>query len=204
MIRSAEETIPEQYKGEQTDIINAMEFPDVEEANRRFLLAKTKLKDISNWHLISGPASSKFSLADTNGHELYRMALTGDYFYIDLPAPGSIAGKGLDWVRIETIVEFDDPGGDSEFISMTVRPVANPGNADKTIAHFFDHDTTNTLIVQRLNKTVTAEVHGRNETPNNNDAGIYDNVRNTLVALSARNGFAGPQWKALTEGLLKD
>jgi hypothetical protein len=57
--------------------------------------------------------------------------------------------------------------------------------------------------VKRTGKTVSAAVHGRNETPNNADVGLHDKIRNTIVALSARIGLAGPQWKKLVNGFLE-
>ena len=44
----------------------------------------------------------------------------------------------------------------------------------------------------------------RNETPNNKDTNIYDTIRNTIIALTARAGLSGPQWKLLVKGLLND
>jgi hypothetical protein len=57
---------------------------------------------------VSGPASSRFSLTDAQGNELYRRVEKGHHFYVDLPAPGSIAGSGLDWVMIEAIQDVED------------------------------------------------------------------------------------------------
>ncbi|MDB5141685.1 MAG: hypothetical protein JWQ66_398 [Mucilaginibacter sp.] len=200
---NAYENIPGQHQGEQTDFIHFADTETRQQAHELFLLAKSRLKDVSNWHQFSGPGSSRFSLTDAQGNELYRMAEKDDHFYIDLPAPGSIAGGGLDWVIIESIEEHKDATGESEFITMTVRPVVNPKKPDTAIANFYDHNATNTFIVERYLNHVSAAVHGRNEVPNNKDTNIYDTVRNTIIALTARVGLSGPQWKALVEGLLK-
>lgn len=200
---NAYENIPEQYEGEVSDVIHFADAGTQQKAHQLFLLVKERLKDISNWHQLSGPGSSKFSLTDAQGNELYRMAEKGDHFYIDLPAPGTIAGRGLDWVIIEDIDELDDANAESEYIAMRVRPVVNPKNPDAPIAHFFTHNSTNTFIVERYLNHVSAAVHGRNEVPNNKDTGLYDSVRNTIIALGARKGLSGPQWKALVVGLLK-
>ncbi|SDE11577.1 hypothetical protein SAMN05216464_10414 [Mucilaginibacter pineti] len=201
---NAFENIPEQQKGEQTDFIHFADAETRQKAHNLFLLAKERLKDISNWHQISGPGSSKFSLTDAQGNELYRMAQKDDYFYIDLPAPGSIAGSGLDWVMIESIEEHEDANAESEFITITVRPVVNPRKPDTAIANFYDHSATNTFIVERYLNHVSAAVHGRNEVPNTKDTNIFDTIRNTIIALTASVGLSGPQWKALVEGLLKE
>jgi len=195
--------IPEQREGEQTDVIHFVDCESREQAHKLFQLAKSRLKDVSNWHKFSGPGSSKFSITDTQGKEDYKIAEKGDHIYINLPAPGSIAGDGLEWVRIEAVDEVENAGAENEFIVITVRPVGNPRHPENgTTAHFFSHNSTSTFIVERYLNHVSAAVHGRNETPNNKDAGLYDDVRNTIIALTARKGLSGPQWKKLVTGLL--
>ena len=202
-MNNASENIPVQHDGKQTNVIHFVDCDSREKAHELFQLAKSKLKDISNWHTFAEPGSSKFSVTDTKGNEDYKLAEKGDLFYINLPAPGSIAGGGLEWVRIEEIVDIEDAKAESEYITMTVRPVANPRSNEGSIAHFFDHGSTSTFIIERYLNHVSAAVHGRNEVPNNTDVNIYDTVRNTVVALSARVGLSGPQWKKLVVGLLE-
>jgi len=201
-MNNASDNIPQQYEGEHTDVIHFVDCESKEKAHELFQLAKSRLKDISNWHTFSGPGSSKFSITDARGNEDYKLAEKGDYFYINLPAPGSIAGDGLEWVRIEEIIDVEDAKAESEYITITVRPVANPRTNEGSIAHFFSHDSTSTFIIERYLNHVSAAVHGRNEVANNTDVNIYDYVRNTVVALSARAGLSGPQWKKLVVGLL--
>ena len=201
-MENASAAIPEQHEGNQTDVIEFADLDNREQAHNLFLLAKDRLKDVSNWHNVCGHGSTKFSLTDTAGNEIYRMAEKGDHFYIDLPAPGTIAGDGLDWVRIESIEVLEDAISENEYIAMTVRPVANPRHPNDETAHFYGHDSTSTFIVERYLNHVSAAVHGRNETINTKDTGIYDTVRNTIIALTARNGLSGPQWKTLVKGLL--
>jgi len=204
MINDPSADIPEQYEGEQTDVIHFVDCESQTQAHQLFVLAKSRLKDVANWQRFSGPGSSKFSITDTQGTEAYKIAEKGDHIYINLPAPGSIAGDGLEWVRIESIDDVEDADAESEFITMTVRPVANPRHPEKATAHFFSHKSTSTFIVERYLNHVSAAVHGRNETPNNHDTNIYDSVRNTIIALTARAGLSGPQWKKLVAGLLND
>lgn len=201
-MNDASASIPEQHEGNQTDVIEFVDCESRQKAHELFLLAKSRLKDISNWHTISGPGSSKFTLTDAKGDPLYRMAEKEDHFFIDLPAPGSIAGDGLDWVRIDSIDELEDADAESEYIAITVRPVANPRHPGKETAHFFAHSSSNTFIVERYLNHVSAATHGRNETTNTENTGIYDTVRNTIIALSSRVGISGPQWKALVKGVL--
>lgn len=198
------ENIPAQHEGEQSDVIHFVDCDNQQKAHELFQLAKSRLKDISNWHTFSGPGSSKFSITDTKGNEDYKLAEKGDHFYVNLPTPGPLAGDGLEWVRIEAIDDTEDAKAESEYITMTVRPVANPRHPEKGIAHFYGHNATSTFIVERYLNHVSAAVHGRNEIPNNTDVNIYDSVRNTIIALSARAGLAGPQWKKLVIGLLND
>src|ERR1700756_1175146 len=197
--------IPEQHEGEQTDVIHFVDCENRGQAHKLFMLAKSRLKDVSHWHDFAGPGSSKFSITDTRGEDAYKIAEKGDHIYIDLPAPGSLAGDGLEWVRIENIDELEDANAESEYIAITVRPVSNPRHPeDGTTAHFFSRNATSTFIVERYLNHVSAAVHGRNETPNNQDAGLYDNIRNTIIALTARKGLSGPQWAKLVKGLLND
>ena len=104
-MHNATDNIPPQTEGEQNDFIHFVDCANVEEAHYLFLLAKDRLKDISQWHVLSGPHSAKFAVTDSQGTEVYKMAEKGDLFYIDLPlpTPGSLAGDGKEWVRIETI-----------------------------------------------------------------------------------------------------
>jgi hypothetical protein len=199
----ANDNIPPQIQGQQTDILHVVSTPTRQEAHHLFLLAKSKLKDISQWHHYSGPLSSRFVITDTQGNEVYKLAEIGDLFSIDIPGPGPLAGDGFEWVRIEAMEESINEEAESEYITMTVRPVTNPKHPDKAIAHFFSHTATSTFIVERYQNQVSAAVHGRNETPNNKETGLFDTVRNTIIALSAREGMSLPQWKSLMKGLLE-
>jgi len=194
--------IPQQHEGNQTDVIEFVDCENQQKAHELFLLAKSRLKDVSNWHTLAGPGSSKFTLTDAKGEPLYRMIEKEDHFYIDLPAPGTLAGDGLDWVQVENIDDAEDANAESEYIAITVRPVTNPRHPTGEVAHFYGHNSTSTFIVERYLNHVSAAVHGRNETTNTDGTGIYDTIRNTIVALTARAGISGPQWKALVKGLL--
>ncbi len=58
-------------------------------------------------------------------------------------------------------------------------------------------------MVKRSGSKVLAEVHGRNEEPNDDVDGIFDGLRNAMVGYAAKLGFSVPQWKLLAEGLVK-
>lgn len=204
-MKTADKNIPQQKDGRQTDFANAVSFNTVDEAHQHFVKAKTRLKDVYNWHNYCGPGSAIFGLTDEQGKLLYRPAQTADYFFIDLPAtPGSAAGDGLEWVFVENITESGDAGTLEEYIAINVRPVQDPRTNKKEIAHFYSDVSTSTFIVSRYSFKLSAEVHGRNEKPNNQDVNLHDTIRNTAIALSARIGLSGPQWKKLIKGLLED
>jgi hypothetical protein len=194
--------IPNQHQGRETNVVSEIELATVAEAQKVFETAKTKLLNISHWGETADGPSSKFKLTDPHGNDVDRMAQTGDHFKIKIPAPGSGSGDGFDWVRIESIQSLADDANDVVLTSIRVRPASNPNNEDKAIAHFFDPEATSTFVVKRDKTKVSAEVHGRNETPNLHAEGFFDGVRHVLVAMGAMVGFSDPQWKNLTDGLI--
>jgi hypothetical protein len=199
----AEEQIPAQQTGRQTDFAYDKTFETEKAAHAGFLKAADRLTDVSNWHEYAGPGSSKFCLTNNLGGELVGRAKEGFYFNINLPVPGSDAGDGLEWVMIEKMTFEGNESTDEEYITMTVRPVPNPKKDEPEIAHFYKEASTSTFIIARKGKIVTAGIHGRNESPNNTNVDLHDKIRNTIVALSARAGFSGPQWKMLAQGLIE-
>lgn len=203
-MQNANDNIPQQTEGKQTDTIHFVDCASQPDAHHLFLLAKEKLRNVSMWHKFAGPHSARFAITDTAGNETYKTADKGDLFYIDLPAPGPAAGDGKEWVRIEAIDIEENAEAESEYITMTVRPVASPTHTDAApVAHFFSHASTSTFIVERYLNHVSAAVHGRNEVPNNEGVGLYDTVRNTVIALLAREGLSLVQWTSLVKGLLE-
>jgi len=201
-MQNAEQTIPHQETGRATDFTADQEFDTQQAAHKGFQQAAMRLLTVNSWQQYAGTGSSKFCLTNNEGQDVDGFAKEGFMIKIDLPVPGSNAGDGLEWVMIERIEAKEDPKAEEEFLSMTVRPVPDPHKTDTEIAHFYKEVTTNTFIVKRVGKKVTVGAHGRNETPNNEEVDLHDKVRNTLVALTARIGLAGPQWKMLVNGLL--
>lgn len=195
--------IPAQNKGAQSDVSQQVSCVDAAQAGDLFRIAKDRLLHVSDWKEISEGFSSEFQLTDTQGNTLDRPAREGDFFQIDIPAPGSSSGDGYDWVQIEEIKEQKDLSNDVEIISMRVRPAKNPLAADGDTAHFFKDDATSTFLVKRHGSEVSAEVHGRNEVPNTESEGLADKIRNTVIGIGAALGFSKPQWTHLVKGLLK-
>ncbi len=149
------------------------------------------------------PGFRPFSV-DRAGQRSQRSApQPGDYIRIGLPAPGSPAGEGYDWVRVELVETLDDPAGEHEHFALRVRLSDNPRNNRDDVAHFYTDAATSTFLVERNGHVVTAGVHGRNEVPNVEQAeSLVDKARNTLVALPALAGLAKMQWTSLIQGVL--
>lgn len=202
-MKHPEDIIETQQTGRATDFVESHDYPTVEEAHENFKKAARRLLLVNEWHHYAGAGSAVFSLTNNQGAEADGFAQEGALISINLPAPGSDAGDGLEWVMIERMEALEDEHAIEEYLAMLVRPIPDPRKTDAEIAHFYKDVSTNTLIVKRKGKTVSAAVHGRNETPNNSNVGLQDKVRNTLIALSARIGLAGPQWKKLVKGFLE-
>ena len=200
----ADGIIPPQQTGRGTDFRAERQLNSRTEAHGAFQAAAAKLLTVNQWHNYAGAGSAKFVLTDNQGGPASGTALEGFMISIDLPGPGPDAGDGLDWVIIERLESIDDASEEEEFVSMVVRPVPGPNERDGRIAHFYKEVSTSTFIARRVGNTVSAEVHGRNETPNNADVDLYDKIRNTAVALSARIGLASPQWQKLADGLIAE
>ncbi|MEO5599924.1 MAG: hypothetical protein ABIR06_03255 [Cyclobacteriaceae bacterium] len=200
--KEVEEVIPPQEAGAKKDVEEVKVNDDRNDAVSLFNIARTRMMDINHWDQLCGKASATFTLTDSNGSEINRTAEKGDYFKIDLPAPGSAEGKGYDWVFIEEIIESNHPDGAYESIVIQVRPTANPQDKGENVAHFFNEESTSSFVLERQDKTVKAAVYGRNEIPNTATSHVVDKVRNAVVAITAILGFSNLQWRSLVKGLL--
>jgi len=194
---SAEEVVPENNEGTQTNTESSVELSSEAEAKRFFKETRQRLLNINGWHQYAGSATAEFQLTDNDGKAITRLPQKGDHLKIDIPGPGTATGEGHDWVQVEEIEEDEDS------IGIRVRPVSNPTNNRKDIAHFFSEDATSTFIVKREGKKITAAVYGRNEKPNTNTETLKDKLRNAAIATGAISGFSKLQWKSLVNGLIK-
>ena len=196
-------TIPPQEEGTRLDLAQSVTARRTNEAAELFAAAKERLSRINEWHLLCGPASARFQLTGPDSDPKEAPPQPGDYIRIGLPAPGSPAGEGYDWVRVELVETLDDPAGEHEHFALRVRPSDNPRNNRDDVAHFYTDAATSTFLVERNGHVVTAGVHGRNEVPNVEQAeSLVDKARNTLVALPALAGLAKMQWTSLIQGVL--
>lgn len=198
------DNIPEQYKGNQSDVEQHVDASTPRQAHSNFVEMSRRLLNVNAWHEIAGPASATFQLMDADRKKLDRLAKVGDFIRIDIPGPGTKTGHGYDWVRVEAIDDKPDPGSTHESLIMNVRPAPNPENAEPDVAHFFDDSATSTFMVERHDLRVTASVHGRNEVPNTGVERAVDKMRNAVVATTATSGVAALHWTLLAQGLIKD
>lgn len=202
MIEKPDDTIPGQREGIAVNVEDSVTFQTDEEATAFFQVVKARLLNVNNWGDIDGALSADFKLTDKSGNILTRAPQTGDYFMIDIPAPGIKTGDGHDWVQIEMIEE--EAKAVDETIAIRVRPTSNPMNLNPDVAHFYTDDATSNFIVKREGKTVTAGVYGRNEKPNITEAdSLFDIARNAIVGAGGVTFFSKLQWKALVSGLLE-
>jgi hypothetical protein len=202
-LKKKKPTVPRQQKGAQKDIEHVVETADEDDARKLFVIARNRLVNVNQWHEYATGISATFKLCDQYGNEVDRTAENGDYFKIDLPAPGSNEGKGYDWVQIEKIEDRSDSAGDEEYVGIRVRPARHPKEKGEDVAHFFKDDSTSSFVIERHGKIVTAAVYGRNEKPNTKTHNLIDKVRNAVVGATAIVGFSNVQWKNLVQGLLK-
>lgn len=142
--------IPDQYTGKEIDAKAYIEFKDKNEAASFYEIAKGRLLNVNKWHQVAGNMSAGFKAIDKNGSEAERPVIKGDYMRIDIPGPGNKEGDGYDWVLIEELKEVSD--NDTQSIGFRVRPVANPLNDKKRIAHFYDEAATSSFIITREGK----------------------------------------------------
>lgn len=195
--------IPLQQIGRQTDYTHNCTLPNLEEAHAVFKQAAERLLTINLWHEYAGSGSAKFTLCNNSGNALTGFAAEGFFISIDLPGLGANAGGGLEWVIIENMEAGGDGHSAEEYLLFTARPVPDPRENKTMVAHFYSDRSTNTFMLHRDGRVVTAGAHGRNESPNNEDVDLHDKIRNTAIALMARVGLSGGQWQKLVNGIME-
>lgn len=195
--------VPEQKTGKEVNTEHVLSLENKESAQQLFRTAMQRLLNVNQWEDLCGIGSANFQLTDPNGHEVERSAQEGDHFKIDIPGPGSVEGRGYDWVRIEKIEEDNDLQADSESIAVRVRPATNPTTPGNEVAHFFNDEATSSFVVEREGSVVTAGVYGRNEKPNTGIKNLVDKARNAVVGLGAISGISSVQWHKLAKGLIE-
>ncbi|HEX6334944.1 MAG TPA: hypothetical protein VFZ78_12000 [Flavisolibacter sp.] len=194
--------IPEQHTGVATNTESGRDMGSHTQAREFFRIVRQRLLRPDAWHEFAGVATADFALMDSSGNKVNRDIQKGDYLRIDIPGPGTVAGDGYDWVRVEDVVTTSRE--DAEETVITVRPATSPSNTKPDVAHFFDSEATSSFRVRREGSRVTAGVYGRNEKPNTGASSTVDKVRNATIAATAVSGLSKVQWKSLVTGLIKD
>jgi hypothetical protein len=197
-----EPEVPSQEVGGQTNIETEQSCGSIEEAIQLFDVSRQRLLNVNEWHRICGALSANFHLTDSTGNEVNRLVQVNDHFKIDIPGPGSKAGKGYDWVKVEEVTELGDAKADTQSVLIRVRPTDNPTSKDNSVAHFFSNDATSNFMVVREGANVKAVVRGRNEVPNTKAEKVVDKARNAVVGTGAIAGFSSPQWSRLVHAVL--
>jgi hypothetical protein len=196
-----EEIIPNQEEGAEVNVEDSVVLQNETEAASFYTVVKERLVNINGWGKLAGALSAEFALTDDQGKEIDSYPRKGNYFKINIPAPGIITGEGYDWVQIEEVQEEGD--GESESIAIRVRPASSPVNNKEDVAHFLTDEATSNFIVKRQGAKITAGVYGRNEKPNVKADTLLDKARNAIVGTGAVSGLAKLQWKGLVNGLLE-
>ena len=111
---TASRSVPPQQEGIKADIIEMRTAADVQEAKLLFLHARERLYDVTRWGDISEGISATFTLTDSSGELKDDFPTPGDHIRIDIPGPGSTAGDGFDWVKVELVEDKRQPDADEE------------------------------------------------------------------------------------------
>ncbi|MFY0256256.1 hypothetical protein ACDQ55_20140 [Chitinophaga sp. 30R24] len=193
--------IPAQYIGEATTTSETKELVDEAAAVSFFKTAMERLIDVNHWAKLSGAMSSDFQLIDLTGRPTDGYAATGMYIRINIPGPGTNAGLGYDWVKIEQ-QEHVVLNEHQEVFFIRARPTEHPVQKSAGVAHFLQKEASSSFVLVRDNITITATVYGRNEVPNTKAAGLGDKIRNAVMGAAGAIGVSKLQWKALVAGLL--
>ncbi len=194
--------LPEHREGKENELHASASYSERDEAVDCFKRAYKRLLNPKVWHELGGIFSGEFVLVNDTGNQPHRLAQVGDLYRIDLPGPGTTAGNGYDWVRVDAIEDHTDESADEELFAMRVSPTVNPYNESPTTAHFFKAGASSTFVVRREYNEVTADYYGRNEVTNNETASTVDNIRNSMMGSAALAGLSELQWSAMMKSLL--
>ena len=193
--------IPPEGEGRTITASAKKKLDDEESAKSYYEKVKHRLLNVNGWHDIAGTMSAEFQLTDAEGNEVQREVDKGDHFRVAIKGPGSTAGEGYDWVRVEDVKEVHEENVDS--VAVRVKPTTNPNTPDENIAHFYAEKSTSTFVVTRESKKVYAEIYDRNIEANEETDQPTDKIRNAVVGLTAKYGASKLQWQALADGLVE-
>lgn len=193
--------VPKKNKGKSVDLEQTVTAASIPQAIAIYTKAVQRLQQPGCWQKLTGTPGASFTVIERNNKVTGERVKKDDWIRVDIPAPGSSAGDGHDWVKVEKIEDDVDSKADASF-GLTVKVTSNPDKPNDGVAHFFAKGASSSFIIRRKGRRVTASYHGRNETPNTENSAITDKIRNTIVALGALAGISEFQWNALLKGLL--
>lgn len=194
--------IPAQISGKEIEVDASIEMRDQIEGKQFYQTVKGRLLRVNSWHQLAGVVSAEFQLVDSDGLAVDRNAIQGDYIRIDIPGPGSTAGDGYDWVRIEELKEVEADNNQS--IGFRVRPAKDPGSDKNEVAHFYSEESTSVFIVTRESTKIIAWIIDSNVSPGVNSHSITGKIRDITVGLGAVGIFSKLQWQNLVNGLVRN
>ena len=103
MKSKAEDIVPKQNTGAQSNTESSATFATIEEATQFFETVKERLRTVNNWHSLAGKGTAIFELTNEKGNGINRQPQKGDHLKIDIPGPGPRTGDGFDWVQVEAL-----------------------------------------------------------------------------------------------------
>jgi hypothetical protein len=192
--------IPEQTTGKEITADASVKVDDTE-AHAAFEKAKDKLLQVNDWQKMTGALGAGFQLFDADAQQVNREVRKGDFLRIDIPGPGSTAGNGFDWAKVEDLKTYNTE--DVQSIAFIVRPTGNPHTNSDVVAHFYAPESTSTFTVTREKNKITAAIYDRNIEANEQASEPSDKLRNQAVGKSAKHAFSKLQWQALVNEWLK-
>lgn len=195
--------VPANVNGKQNDLGTTIVLNGDEQARDRYSKACTRMFSPALWHSLAGALSASFAACSSAGEPVDRKLMMNDLVRIDIPGPGTTAGHGYDWVKVDIIQDGTTEDGQEELCGMRLRPTTSPGENSET-AHFFQSSASSTFILRRSGSIVTASYHGRNEVPNTHMENTLDNVRNAIITSGALAGLSEAQWMALIKGFIAE
>ena len=194
--------IPSQVTGKKLDIFEHRAFTTREDVLAGYQRARSRLFEVNKWCQLVGTASAEFKLIDKFGDSISRTPRVGDYVQIDIPGPGSIIGKGYDWVQV---TELEDLSED-HYVKIALQPSMPPENlrSRDEVAHFFKASASTNIEITVRDLTLHVNYYGRNEEANTESGLILENMRNALIGIGAKFGLSFPQWHRLITGILEE
>lgn len=171
----------------------SVSIPDFEDARDFFLLAKDRLLDINDWGKMLQTNDFQIYLTDNNGHKVHRDAHVDDLVVIK-----GLIDNSEKWVRISKLQYDFFPDIKSEAIYILLESSYPPSGYDPANTA---EKGTETVLIKRDYKTITAHCNGGNELPDVDDMHPDEHV-NTSQDIHPVLNMPSIQLQKLLEALL--